>query len=68
MRQKNIFIFILILLFIFGCKRAPEVEESENVTPIKVGVLDHGYYSDKGFVDRVVSSLNNIRSTVLKAI
>lgn len=59
MKQKNIFIFILISLFIFGCKRAPEVEESENVTPIKVGVLDHGYYADKGFVDKVVSSLNN---------
>ena len=59
MKQKNIFIFILISLFIFGCKKAPEVKESENVTPIKVGVLDHGYYADKGFVDRVVSSLNN---------
>lgn len=59
MKQKNIFIFILISLFIFGCKKAPEVKESENVTPVKVGVLDHGYYADKGFVDRVVSSLNN---------
>lgn len=59
MKQKNIFIFILISLFIFGCKKPPEVKESEDVTPIKVGVLDHGYYADKGFVDRVVSSLNN---------
>ena len=59
MKRKNIFILILISLFIFGCKRAPEVEEAENVTPIKVGVLDHGYYTDRGFVDRVVSSLNN---------
>lgn len=59
MKHKNIFILILISLFIFGCKKQQEVKEPENVTPIKVGVLDHGYYSDRGFVDRVVSSLNN---------
>lgn len=59
MKQKNIFILILISLFILGCKKPQEAKEPENATPIKVGVLDYGYYSDKSFVDKVVSSLNN---------
>lgn len=59
MNRNRIIILILIALFIFGCKKPQEVKEPENVTPIKVGVLDHGYYSDKSFVDKVVSSLNN---------
>ena len=59
MNRKRIVILILIAIFILGCKKPQEVKEPENVTPTKVGVLDHGYYSDKSFVDKVVSSLNN---------
>lgn len=59
MNRNRIIILILIALFILGCKKPQEAKEPENVTPIKVGVLDQGYYSDKSFVDKVVSSLNN---------
>lgn len=59
MNRKRIVILILIAMFILGCKKPQEAKEPENATPIKVGVLDYGYYSDKSFVDKVVSSLNN---------
>lgn len=59
MNRKRIVILILIAIFILGCKKPQEAKEPENATPIKVGVLDYGYYSDKSFVDKVVSSLNN---------
>lgn len=59
MNRKRIVILILIAMFILGCKKPQEAKEPENATPIKVGVLDYGYYSDKSFVDKVVSNLNN---------
>ncbi len=59
MNRKRIVFLILIGLFILGCKKTQKVKETEKESPIKVGVLDYGYYNDRSFVDKIVSSLNN---------
>ena len=59
MNRKRIVFLILIGLFILGCKKPQKVKETEKESPIKVGVLDYGYYNDRSFVDKIVSSLKN---------
>lgn len=57
MNRKRIVFLILIALLISGCKKPQEVKEPEKELPKKVGVLDYGYYNDRSFVDKIVSSL-----------